>query len=383
MAQFHGMPLYKRDRNGTIRYWSLELENDKYRTHSGIVGGADSVTGWTYCEAKNIGKKNETSPLTQAEAEVNAEYAKKRDRGYHDKIEDVDKPFAPKPMLAQKYVDLTKKKGFAFDFDQDLWFAQPKLDGIRANPNQVGILSRTAQPILGAPHVFDALHDIRAAYPGVILDGELYNHELKDNFNQIVSHVRKKKPSDDDLAASRGVVQYHIYDVMLEDLSFKERQEFLGELFDTYVDPYPEVSAILKFVETELLSSPEHLATLEQEWVQEQGYEGVMLRTNGEYENTRSWNLIKMKTFEDEEFPFVRAEEGNGNWAGMAKRIIVDDNGTDQPCGMRGNQQFAIDLLEMQEDIESVTVRYFGRTPDGKLRMPVVTDFHYAGGRSD
>ena len=68
-----------------------------------------------------------------------------------------------------------------------------------------------------------------ADYPNTILDGELYNHELKENFNKITSLVRKQKPirgkNDTDksfakkqkafaerLEEAKSTIQYWIYD---------------------------------------------------------------------------------------------------------------------------------------------------------------------------
>lgn len=372
-------PLYKRDRNGGVRFWQLEIAGDSYRTISGLVDGNPSTTGWTQCTPKNVGKKNETNAFEQAVAETKAEYDKKLDRGYFWKVADIDNPVPIKPMLAHKYQDATKKG--PLDLINNLYFAQPKLDGIRNIATKDGMFSRTGKPTTGAPHVFEELASWLSADPTLVLDGELYNHDLKDDFNAISSAVRKVKHDEESLARSRELVQYHIYDIIVEGLTFEERQAILDDLFEDYK------GTVLVRVPTFVVRDQAHLDELEALWVAD-GYEGQMVRTNGEYENTRSWNLLKRKSFDDEEFPFIRAEEGNGNWAGMAKRIIVQDDkkpGDDkeQACGMRGSQQFAIDLLENGgEGIESVTVRYFGRTPDGVLRMPVVTDFHY-GGRQD
>jgi DNA ligase-1 len=383
MANYIGAPLYKRDRKGGVRFWQLEVQDDKYRTISGLLDGAPSTTGWTTCTPKNVGKKNETSAFQQAEAEVKAEYDKKLDRGYFAKLGDIDNPVPIKPMLAHKYHEMVGKKHFQFHFEDPsiFWFAQPKLDGIRNIANKDGMFSRTGQPTTGAPHVFEELADWFDADLTLVLDGELYNHTLRDDFNTISSAVRKKNHDEASLARSRDLVQYHIYDVIIEDLSFADRQAILDEFFAEYT------GSILVRVPTIRVVSQRQLDELESIWVAD-GYEGQMVRTNGEYENTRSWNLLKRKSFDDEEFPFIRAEEGNGNWAGYAKRIVVFDekkpgDDKEQDCGMRGSQLFAQELLTNQDDIESCTVRYFGRTPDGVLRMPVVTDFHKRGGRQD
>ena len=39
--------------------------------------------------------------------------------------------------------------------------------------------------------------------PWLVLDGELYNHDLRDDFEKIISLVRKQKPTDDDRKEAR------------------------------------------------------------------------------------------------------------------------------------------------------------------------------------
>ena len=52
--------------------------------------------------------------------------------------------------------------------------------------------------------------------PDAILDGELYNHRLRDNFNKIVSLVRKQTPNKSELIESKELIQFHWYDIVSE-----------------------------------------------------------------------------------------------------------------------------------------------------------------------
>ena len=47
-------------------------------------------------------------------------------------------------------------------------------------------------------HIELALIPFFKQNPDVILDGELYNHKLKNDFEKIISLVRKQKPTADD-----------------------------------------------------------------------------------------------------------------------------------------------------------------------------------------
>ena len=111
----------------------------------------------------------------------------------------------------------------------------------------------------------------------------------------------------------------------------------------------------------------------------ELGYEGSMLRKDAPYEQKRSKTLLKRKDFKDAEFECVRIEEGLGNWAGLAKRVVCRlPDGREFGAGIRGTQARAKELLN--ETHKQVTVRFFDYTPDGIPRFPVVTAF-WADGR--
>ena len=44
--------IFKYDSAGRLRFWRQEIEGNRYRTISGVVGGADVVSGWTTCTGK-------------------------------------------------------------------------------------------------------------------------------------------------------------------------------------------------------------------------------------------------------------------------------------------------------------------------------------------
>ena len=71
-------------------------------------------------------------------------------------------------------------------------------------------------------------------HPNVILDGELYNHEIKNDFEKIISLVRKTKPTDGDRLESAEMVQFHCYDIINEDWLFKNRNNFIQEHFGEF-----------------------------------------------------------------------------------------------------------------------------------------------------
>lgn len=360
----HADKLYKIDTKGKTRVWWIEYDEEKYRTHAGIDGGKIVTSGWMYPEAKNVGRANATNVAQQVEAELVAEYTKKRNQGkYHISSHDAKLQGASfhECMLASKY-DSAKHTQFPY-------YSQPKLDGVRCLISKDGMQSRQGKPILSAPHILEALQPFFAEHPDAVLDGELYNHDLKDNFEKIISLVRKTKPTAADLEESKELVQYYIYDCIMNG-SFDDRYKFIS----SEIWPLPSIKLVNAIVVNNEDDIQKGLG-----FYLEHGYEGQMLRViDSPYEGKRSKYLIKHKEFEDEEFKIVSIEEGKGNWAGAAKRIEIRlKDGTTQHSGIRGSYETLVDLLNNASDYigTDVTVRYQNKTEDNKLRFPVVVAF--------
>ena len=363
--------LYKIDSKGQTRVWWMEYDNEKYRTHSGIEGGKIVVSGWQYPEAKNVGRSNATTVAEQVKAEVDAEYTKKQNQGkYHTSVGE-SIYFGAKffeCMLADKY-DAKKHNKFPY-------YSQPKLDGVRCLISKDGMQSRNGKPIVSCPHIREILEPFFQCHPDAVLDGELYNHELKSDFEKLISLVRKSKPTADDLEESDEKIQYHVYDLVdglpnMHLQTFMDRLGFINQ-FDYRSRYYPTVQV----VKTTNIQDEHDIEMMLGEYL-ESGYEGQMLRVpTSIYEGKRSKNLIKHKEFEDDEFEIVSMEEGKGNWADAVKRIEIRlKDGTTQFAGVRGSFDTLHDLLYNDYGYTSVTVRYQNKTDDGKLRFPVVVAF--------
>ena len=357
--------LYKRDTKGKVRSWVTEVEDDQWRTIAGIHNGNLVTSGWRKSDAKNVGRSNETSGHEQALAESNAQHKKQLEKGYFTNVEDIDNFHLFKPMLAADYAKLKKPVQFPL-------YSQPKLDGIRCIARKDGLWSRSGKEITSIPHIWEALAYLFEESPDMVLDGELYNHELKDDFNKIVSLVRKVKPSADELSESKKLVQYHVYDIC-EEGSFESRDK-------SYHDVVLNVNFV-QAVPSTLIETQVELDDTYGEYL-ENGYEGQMVRLNGQYENKRSKNLLKRKEFVTDEFEVVEVLEGKGNWSGCAKKILIKlSDGTTCEAGCRGTQADMTKLLNGDKP-DWATVRYFGLTPDGKLRFGVMID-HGFGDRED
>ena len=101
--------LYKIDTTGKLREWTTVIEDACFYAIKGVVGGKLIEDKPRRCEAKNVGRSNETTPQVQAELEAQAKWQKKLDKDYALSPEEAGEQKFYSPMLAQKYDD--RKEG--------------------------------------------------------------------------------------------------------------------------------------------------------------------------------------------------------------------------------------------------------------------------------
>lgn len=367
--------LYKKTSTGATQIWYQEISEDgiSYRTVSGQINGKLVESAWKAVEQKNVGKANETSLKEQCLLEVESNYKKKLAQGNYKTTNDVevlaeDNFF--KPMLAKKYGEDYKYN------PNDVLFSSPKLDGVRCIVTVNGMFSRMGKPILSAPHIREALDPLFVKNPSLVLDGELYTNKLSDNFDEIISLARQAKPTEEDFARSKDVLEFWIYDIFSKDPYEKRFQSIV-----TLVNCLPEeCKYCIKIVPAERIAGEDEIERNYAQYMS-QGYEGLMVRVSKlGYENKRSKQLLKLKEFVDEEFVITDLIEGEGNWAGYAKSLsfkLNDGSGRTSDAGIAGKQEFCKMLFENKEDYINtlVTVKYQNLTPDGKPRFPIAIKF--------
>jgi DNA ligase 1 len=377
MSDLFSLPLlYKKTSTGAIQYWKICVYEDSnsgsahtIETEYGQVGTeSPQVTFDTISKGKNVGKKNETTPKQQAEAEATAKWEKQKKKGYVESIEaaqagEVDALIEGgiSPMLAHKYSEHGSKIIFPA-------YVQPKLDGIRCiailKSGKCTLWSRTRKPITSMPHIIAEIEAMNIE--DCVLDGELYNHDYKNNFETIVSKVRQEEPDPE-----HKIVQYHIYDC-IHTYDFEGRYVWMVKSWNSLHAKPPE---FLKLVETHKVedegSAIEYFKTFKN-----LGYEGAMLRNSmGLYVNKRSHDLQKVKEFDDSEFPIVGVDEGRGKLAGHVGAFICRT-----PDGKIFLAKMSGDTGKLKEYFENhslwtgklLTVQYQGFTgKEGVPRFPV------------
>lgn len=373
--------LYKKTTNGLIQQWSIfvNIENNSYWTEEGIVNGKITKSKPTKVEDKHIGKSNHVSAEEQVYLEAQRKYIKKLENSYVENIEDIDnKKLIPDVMLAHKYEDY---KQLLFTVPT---YIQPKLDGIRSKTinfntvKSIELLTRNNKPIISCLHIVEELERLKLYLKSrnidwniSLLDGELYTHEYKNNFNELVSIIKKIKPTEKDLEKSK-IIEYHLYDIIENNVSvFSERNELLIQL-------RKEINWIsnIKLVPTYKIRTIEELQFYAKSFL-EQGYEGSIIRLDlGNYEQKRSKQLLKYKSFIDEEFEIADIIEGVGNRTDVAGYIILyldNTKTTTFKSNIKGTFEYYKELLENKQEYigKLATIKYFERTPDNIPRFPV------------
>ena len=267
-----------------------------------------------------------------------------------------------KPMLAHKFDDSR------VDWSQPVYI-QPKLDGVRCLFTKNGAFSRTGKQFMNVKHIEDSLREFFKQKPDMILDGELYNHSLKNDFEKIISLVRKQKPTEQDRLNAAQMMQYHVYDYISDDYQeYKSRMNNLicSDIYDRQILP---VTAML-------VDSYNYARDLHIEFLNA-GYEGSIIRTGtGIYKHGRSYDLMKFKDFSDTEATIIGYETGKGKRTGtLGKFIMQDDNGVEFGCPPGKGYTYK-DMKEMLDNInnyigERATFTYFQRTNAGSYRHPL------------
>jgi DNA ligase-1 len=323
---------------------------------------------------KNVGRANETSPWQQALMQAISKVNKLKDKGYKIlDLEEMDWPTFKKtlsdafgtdasgdmlPMLAQKDVDKITFPGYL----------QRKYDGVRCKGTNPMMKSRRGKEF----HTLRHIQDIIPALPeGWALDGELY-HPTR-SLQQIVSMVKREQPDNKKIV-------YRVYDLMAPGVPYSRRRKLLKDLFDQI----PE--GPIQQVETFRVNSMEEVVELFSQFRAE-GYEGAMWRSpQGLYESgTRSWGLIKIKDFQEDEFEITGVDEATGRDAGTAIFILQTEAGMEFRARPMGTRELRAEYLKDSDNLigEMATVRFQQWTDDGKPfhgRVVNIRDYEIQGG---
>ena len=359
--------LYKRMLDGVEWQWTISVEGNTIVKRWGRIKKTIQETREVIKAGKNTGRANATTPEQQAVSEAKSQWEEYLKKGYVDSLAATRKGKVHKmieggifPMLAHRYNEHGEKIKWPA-------YAQPKLDGHRCiavvRNGKCSLWSRTRKPIVSVPHVIEAIESM--GVKNAVLDGELYNHDYRAKFEQLTSLIRPEQAK-----TGHAVVQYHIYDLAGSG-TFAERTEVIKKLMKGRSGP-------LICVETRRVRTEDELMVAFESF-KKQGYEGAIVRNaDGLYVNKRSFDLQKVKEFDDAEIKLDGVVEGRGALAGHGIFVCVTKNGTKFEAKMVGA------LKELRKFYERpklavgrmMTVQFQGYTNKaGVPRFPVALRF--------
>lgn len=300
-----------------------------------------------YAAPTNVGRANERDSMAQAYFEFDAIIKKQRDKGF--RVEGEEKEIGwPMPMLAHKFKDRKTK----IDWPQ---YVQPKLNGMRMLFDGVVGWSRGNKQII--PEV---IQHLQCDTKGYVLDGELI---LPNNvlLQETMKAAKKYRP---ELSPK---LLYRVYDIVDKSMTFTERLQKLTELERNFPENVIMVSTVTVNNESDVMM-------WHKEFVKN-GYEGTMIRDpHTKYEiGKRSYSLLKLKDFVDEEFSIVDVIDGDGSDRGLAIFILDSGNGEAFNCRPEGSQENRADLFKNRKKLigKYLTVRYFEKSKDNIPIFPV------------
>ena len=350
-----GKTLYKMDSKGKIRSWEIFAGDNgicpAYSVLHGQLGGKVQATGVEVPKGKNIGRANETSAEAQCLSEAEALYQKQIARkGY---TETIPTEVPSLPMLAHKYKDFAHKINWPAS-------VSPKIDGIRCIISiQGGVAtatSRTNGEIKFIEHITDELLPLG----DIVLDGELY-HDTFD-FEKITSIVRQKNEPHPEV----GELYFHVFDIINDD-TYHQRVISLESLVFGFKHT--------KIVPWYIIKDKSMITTKHKEFVAK-AYEGTMIRNlDSKYQlNKRSYDLLKLKNFIDEEFEVVGWKTGKGKHKDIPTFELKMTNGKLFEATPKGSAETRRYYLDNAKAIvgKMATVRFFRYTKKGVPYLPVM-----------
>lgn len=259
--------------------------------------------------------------------------------------------------LAQSYDGKTKQL-----VDKN-WFISRKLDGVRCitiiRNGQVKYFSRQGKEFLTLGKITEEIK--RLGLDNIVLDGEVAKvvGDTED-FQGMMKEIRKKDYTIQNL-------KYFVFDVLtLEEFdSGTSKRSFLKRMNER-----PNIeSNIIVYLE-QLPYSKKTFEEMEKK-VQDNGWEGLMLRKNTTYKGKRSKDILKVKNFKDDEFRVESINTGPVEQYNKKKNtyekvqgltaVVIKYKGNEVAVGSGFSAQERLDFMKHPEKIigKLIKVRYF------------------------
>jgi len=275
---------------------------------------------------------------------------------------------------------------------KDGWYASRKIDGARCvaivdGEGNSTFYSRTGKVFDTLNVVYDAIRSLGLV--NVVLDGELclVDEDGVEDFQGVMKELRKK-----DHIIPNPV--YKIFDLLTHDEFYSQKgsnqRPFSIRVKNLeHVTKEDNKSKCLVQLEQILVKDESHFQELVKE-ASNKGWEGLMLRADEPYKGKRSKDLLKYKTFFDDEYvvkdvsfgPFRYIKDGQECEEIMLSNITIEHKGYNVDVGsgftIEERQSFYKDKSKILN--KTITIQYFEETENQEggisLRFPTLKMIH-------
>ncbi|ETR68094.1 MAG: DNA ligase (ATP) [Candidatus Magnetoglobus multicellularis str. Araruama] len=184
------------------------------------------------------------------------------------------------------------------------WWMSEKLDGVRGYWTGKQFISRAGNPFY-PPKWFTQ------NFPSIPLDGELWMG--RNQFSELISIIKTKNADK-----KWNKIRYMIFDAPEADKGFEKRLAVAKNWFTQHPNPHVE------FIQQEICLNIAHLRKKLKE-IESKGGEGLMLRKpDSPYITGRSFDLLKVKSFDDDEATVIQHFKGKGRHADRMGSMLVE-----------------------------------------------------------
>lgn len=228
------------------------------------------------------------------------------------------------------------------------YFVSEKLDGVRAYFDGEKLISRQGN-IINAPKWFIE------NFPNEHIEGELWIGRGK--FDELSGIVRTEIPDDQEWKK----VKFMLFDMPKHQGNFEQRLAQMKIIVAKSNSKYLQIIA-----QDEILSQKDLDKKLDE--IVKSGGEGLMLhRKNSFYKASRNDDLLKLKTYEDEEAKVIGYIAGKGKFEGMMGALIVEDKNKTR---FKIGSGFSDSIRKNPPKIGSlITYKFYGKTKNNKPRF--------------
>lgn len=345
--------LYKVDKGGGERIWSIRIYDNSIVINYGVLGG-QMQSQIEKIERGLAGRTLDEQLLSRVKSRIN----KQLDKGYKKTLQEAhenrgtDADGNIKPMLAQPI-----KRVSSIDWNSA--YVQPKYDGhrmmVEIQDGQARAWSRLGKPILSVPHILEPLSNLPS---GTILDGELYHHGTP--LQTIASWIKRDQPQSANLV-------YIIFDYVF-NAPFIERYNGIHMMLRSRV---LDSNSYIKVADTSKITTMDFVGPILRSNI-ESGYEGIIIRhgMRGYEIGARSQSLVKVKQMLDGEFKCIDVNESRDGWAVLT---CEDSEGRKFGVSAPGTIEEKREVLYNADNYigKMLTVEYSQLTKDGKPFHPV------------